>query len=150
MQKLIDAEKGGFTLGPADWNTMPRKFARLNTIWIFANKAYLELEHVLHDGVFFAANKLYGITFKERKDLPVYQPDVRVFEVFDANGKSLALFYADYFQRSTRTAERAGQLRRSEQLVGGAARCYQRHELYEATCRSICAAELRRCDDDVS
>jgi len=50
----------------------------------------------------FAANKLYGITFKERKDLPVYQPDVRVFEVFDANGKSMALFYADYFQRSNK------------------------------------------------
>ena len=65
-------------------------------------KPYFELEHVLHDGVFFAANKLYGVTFKERKDLPVYQPDVRVFEVFDANGKSLALFYADYFQRSNK------------------------------------------------
>jgi peptidyl-dipeptidase Dcp len=47
---------------------------------------------VLKNGVFYAANQLYGITFKERKDLPVYQPDVRVFEVFDANGKSLALF----------------------------------------------------------
>jgi len=103
MQKLIDAEKGGFTLGPADWEYYAEKVRKaeydLDDSQI---KPYFELEHVLHDGVFFAANKLYGITFKERKDLPVYQPDVRVFEVFDANGKSLALFYADYFQRSNK------------------------------------------------
>jgi peptidyl-dipeptidase Dcp len=53
--------------------------------------------------VFFAADQLYGITFKERKDLPVYQPDVRVFEVFDADGKHLALFYADYFARPNKS-----------------------------------------------
>ncbi|HEX7723898.1 MAG TPA: M3 family metallopeptidase [Pyrinomonadaceae bacterium] len=103
MQKLIDAEKGGFTLGPADWEYYAEKVRKaeydLDDSQI---KPYLELEHVLSDGVFFAANKLYGITFRERKDLPVYQPDVRVFEVFDANGKSLALFYADYFQRSNK------------------------------------------------
>jgi len=103
MQKLIDAEKGGFTLGPADWEYYAEKVRKaeydLDDSQI---KPYFELEHVLHDGVFFAANKLYGVTFKERKDLPVYQPDVRVFEVFDANGKSLALFYADYFQRSNK------------------------------------------------
>jgi peptidyl-dipeptidase Dcp len=62
-------------------------------------RPYFDLEHVLHDGVFFAANKLYGLTFKERKDLPKYNPDVRVFEVFDADGKSLAIFYGDYFSR---------------------------------------------------
>ena len=100
MQKIIDAEKGGFTLGPQDWEYYAEKVRKaeydLDESQI---KPYFELEHVLHDGVFFAANKLYGVTFKERKDLPVYNPDVRVFEVFDANGKSLALFYADYFQR---------------------------------------------------
>jgi peptidyl-dipeptidase Dcp len=57
---------------------------------------------VLKDGVFFAANKLYGLTFKERKDIPVYHPDVRVFEVFDANGRSMALFYCDYFKRDNK------------------------------------------------
>ena len=66
-------------------------------------KPYFELDHVLRDGVFFAANKLYGITLKERKDIPVYQPDVRVFEVFDADGKSLALYYGDYFSRSNKS-----------------------------------------------
>jgi peptidyl-dipeptidase Dcp len=103
MQKLIDDEKGGFTLGPQDWEYYSEKVRKaeydLDESQI---KPYFELEHVLHDGVFFAANKLYGITFKERKDLPVYNPDVRVFEVFDTNGKSLALFYADYFQRANK------------------------------------------------
>jgi peptidyl-dipeptidase Dcp len=103
MQKLIDAEKGGFQLGPADWEFYAEKVRKAEYDLDESQvKQYFELEHVLQDGVFFAANKLYGITFKERKDLPVYQPDVRVFEVFDANGKSLALFYADYFQRSNK------------------------------------------------
>jgi peptidyl-dipeptidase Dcp len=57
---------------------------------------------VLENGVFFAANQLYGITFKERKDIPVYEPDVRVFEVTDVNGKPLALFYCDYFKRDNK------------------------------------------------
>jgi peptidyl-dipeptidase Dcp len=57
---------------------------------------------VLQNGVFYAANQLYGITFKERKDIPVYQPDVRVFEVFDTDGKPLALFYCDYFKRDNK------------------------------------------------
>ena len=65
-------------------------------------KQYFLLDRVLQDGVFYAANQLYGLTFKERKDIPVYQPDVRVFEVFDADGKSLALFYGDYFQRANK------------------------------------------------
>ncbi len=103
MQKIIDAEKGGFQLGPQDWEYYAEKVRKaeydLDESQI---KPYFELEHVLHDGVFFAANKLYGLTFKERKELPVYNPDVRVFEVFDANGKSLALFYADYFQRANK------------------------------------------------
>jgi peptidyl-dipeptidase Dcp len=103
IQKLIDAEKGGFQMGPADWEFYSEKVRKAEYDLDESQvKQYFELEHVLQDGVFFAANKLYGITFKERKDLPVYQPDVRVFEVFDANGKSLALFYADYFQRSNK------------------------------------------------
>ncbi|HET8714962.1 MAG TPA: M3 family metallopeptidase, partial [Holophagaceae bacterium] len=65
-------------------------------------KPYFELDRVLKDGVFYAANQLYGLTFKERHDLPVYQPDVRVFEVFDKDGKHLALFYCDYFKRDNK------------------------------------------------
>ena len=66
-------------------------------------KQYFVLDRVLQDGVFFAAGKMYGITFKERHDIPVYQPDVRVFEVFDKDGTSMALFYADYFKRDNKT-----------------------------------------------
>jgi len=66
-------------------------------------RPYFEIDRVLRDGVFFAANKLYGLTFKERKDIPVYQQDVRVFEVFDADGSSLALFYGDFFSRPNKS-----------------------------------------------
>ena len=65
-------------------------------------KPYFELNNVLQNGVFYAAERLYGITFKERKDLPVYHPDVRVFEVFNPNGQTLALFYCDYFKRDNK------------------------------------------------
>ncbi|MDQ2877607.1 MAG: peptidyl-dipeptidase Dcp [Pseudomonadota bacterium] len=66
-------------------------------------KPYFELNRVLEDGVFYAANQLYGITFKERKDIPVYQPDVRIFTVYDKDGKELGLFYCDYFKRDNKT-----------------------------------------------
>ncbi len=65
-------------------------------------KPYFELNKVLENGVFYAATQLYGITFKERHDIPVYHPDVRVFDVFDTNGKQLALFYCDYFKRDNK------------------------------------------------
>jgi peptidyl-dipeptidase Dcp len=104
MQKRIDAARGGFTLGAADWELYSEKVRKsefdLDETQV---RPYLELERVLRDGVFFAANGLYGITFKERKDIPVYQPDVRVFEVFDADGKSLALYYGDYFARASKS-----------------------------------------------
>jgi peptidyl-dipeptidase Dcp len=104
MQKLIDAQKGGFTLGPSDWEFYAEKVRKAEYDLDESQvKPYFELDRVLHDGVFFAANKLYGLTFKERKDLPVYQPDVRVFEVFDTDGKSLALFYADYYLRPNKS-----------------------------------------------
>lgn len=65
-------------------------------------KPYFELDRVLKDGVFYAANQLYGLTFVERKDLPVYQSDVRVFNVIDKDGKQIALFYCDYFKRDNK------------------------------------------------
>lgn len=65
-------------------------------------KPYFELDSVLRNGVFFAATKLYGIEFKERHDLPVYQPDVRVFEISDKDGSPLALFYTDYWKRDNK------------------------------------------------
>jgi peptidyl-dipeptidase Dcp len=63
---------------------------------------YFELDRVLRDGVFYAANQLYGLTFKQRHDIPVYQQDVRVFEVFDADARPLGLVYFDYFARDNK------------------------------------------------
>ena len=81
----------------------PSRFAKPSTTWTRTQiKPYFELNNVLENGVFYAATQLYGITFKERTDIPVYQPDVRVFEVFDADGKPLALWYCDYFKRDNK------------------------------------------------
>jgi peptidyl-dipeptidase Dcp len=104
LQKLIDEQHGGFTLEPWDWNFYAEQVRKarysLNESEI---KPYFELNRVLKDGVFFAANRLYGLTFKERPDLPVYQKDVKVFEVIDKTGVSIGLFYADYFKRDNKS-----------------------------------------------
>ncbi|MFN2637266.1 MAG: peptidyl-dipeptidase Dcp [Gemmatimonadaceae bacterium] len=103
MQKLIDAQGGGFKLQPWDYQYYAEQVRKakydLDESQI---KPYFELNNVLQNGVFFAANKLYGLTFKERTDIPTWHPDVRVFDVFDANGQQLALFYADYFKRDNK------------------------------------------------
>jgi peptidyl-dipeptidase Dcp len=103
LQALIDAQKGGFTLQPWDWDFYAQQVQKakydLDDDQI---KPYFELNNVLQNGVFYAANQLYGITFKERHDIPVYHPDVRVFDVFDADGKQLALWYCDYFKRDNK------------------------------------------------
>ena len=65
-------------------------------------KPYFNIDSVLVNGVFYAANRVYGLTFKERTDLPTYHPDMKTFEVFDKDGKSRALFYCDYFRRPTK------------------------------------------------
>ncbi len=103
IQDVIDAQKAGFTLQAWDWDFYGDQVRKakydLNDAEI---KPYFEINNVLENGVFYAANQLYGISFKERKDIPVYQPDVRVFEVSDADGKPLALFYCDYFKRDNK------------------------------------------------
>jgi len=103
IQKVIDSQKGGFQLQPWDWEFYSEQVRKakydLDESQI---KPYFELNNVLENGVFYAANQLYGITFKERKDIPVYHPDVRVFEVFDADGRELALWYCDYFKRDNK------------------------------------------------
>ncbi len=104
MQKVIDAQNGSFKLAASDWDFYAEQVRKaqydLDESQI---KPYFELDNVLQNGVFFAANQLYGLTFKERKDIPVYNPDVRVFEVFDKDGSSLALFYCDYFKRDSKS-----------------------------------------------
>jgi peptidyl-dipeptidase Dcp len=103
MQKVVDQEKGGFQIASWDWDLYSEKVRKARYAFDESElRPYYELNHVLIDGVFFAAGKLYGLTFKERHDLPVYQSDVRVFEVYDADGKPLALFFADYYARPSK------------------------------------------------
>ncbi len=104
IQQLIDQQKGGFTVEPWDWNFYAEQVRKAkydldeNQI-----KPYFEVKTVLERGVFFAAEKFYGITFKERKDLPVYHPDVVTYEVFDRDGKSLAIYYLDFYTRNNKS-----------------------------------------------
>ena len=108
LQKLIDTQavaagSAPFALQPWDWFYYSQQVRKARYDFDQAKVApYFELEHVLRDGVFYAAHELYGLTFQERHDLPVYNPTVRVFEVFDADGKPLALFLADYFARDNK------------------------------------------------
>ena len=103
IQRVIDREKGGFKLAPWDWDFYAEKVRQERYAFDEAQlKPYLELNRVLVDGVFFAATRLYGLTFKERKDLPVYEPSVRVFEVFEANGTPLAIFISDNYARPSK------------------------------------------------
>jgi peptidyl-dipeptidase Dcp len=103
IQEMIDAEKGGFKVAAYDWNYYSDK-VRAAKYAFDANqlKPYFELDRVLNDGAFFAANKLWGITFKQRKDLPVYDADVRVYDVFEENGEHLAIFVLDPYARSNK------------------------------------------------
>jgi peptidyl-dipeptidase Dcp len=103
IQGIIDSQKGGFQLQPWDWNFYADQVRKAHYDLDDAQvKPYFEINNVLQNGVFYAATELYGITFKERHDIPVYQSDVRVFEVFNPDGKHLALFYCDYFKRDNK------------------------------------------------
>jgi len=103
IQAVIDAQHGGFTLEPWDWNYYAEQVRKARYDLDESQvKPYFEINNVLENGVFYAAHQLYGLNFTERKDIPVWQPDVRVFEVDDANGKPLALFYCDYFKRDNK------------------------------------------------
>ncbi|MEG5593881.1 peptidyl-dipeptidase Dcp [Enterobacter hormaechei] len=103
IQKVIDDEQGGFTLLAWDWafyaeRVRSAKYA-LDESQI---KPYFALNTVLEDGVFWTATQLFGIRFVERFDIPVYHPDVRVWEIFDHTGEGMALFYGDFFARDSK------------------------------------------------
>ena len=103
IQALIDSGHGGFAVEPSDWEFYAEQVRKAKFDYDQAQvKPYFELNNVLEKGVFYAAHELYGLTFKERKDIPVWQPDVRVFEVIDADGTPLALWYCDYFKRDNK------------------------------------------------
>lgn len=103
LQTTIDESGGHFQLKPYDWNYYAEKLRETKYHFNESEaRPYLELNDVLQNGLFYAANRLYGITLRERHDIPVYQKDVRVFEVYDADGAPLALMYFDLFKRDNK------------------------------------------------
>jgi len=103
LQKVIDREGGGFKLAAWDWSFYTEKVRQQKFSFDASQlQPYLELWNVEENGVFYAANLMYGLTFKRRTDLPVYQPDLRVYDVFDADGKPLAIFIADMYARKSK------------------------------------------------
>lgn len=103
IQALIREQGGDFELQPWDWEFYAEQVrAARYDLDPEQVKPYFEFNRVLKDGVFFTLNRFYGVSFKERTDLPVYHPDVKVYDVLDADGSQIGLFYADYFARPSK------------------------------------------------
>ena len=103
LEAMIRDSGAQHELAPWDWEYYTEKVRQARfEVDEAAVKPYFELDSVLQNGVFFTMNKLYGIEFRERTDLPVYHPDVRVFDVFDKDGTQFAIYYADFFKRDTK------------------------------------------------
>jgi peptidyl-dipeptidase Dcp len=108
LQALMDGDRRArgeapVPLQPWDWGYYSEKLRKQRSGFDQSEvKAYFELNRVLQDGVFYAAHELFGLQFKERKDLPTYSPDVRVFDVYDDKGAQIAIFLTDYFARDTK------------------------------------------------
>lgn len=104
IQQVIDNEGGAFHAQAWDWLYYSEQVRRAAYAIDDAQlKPYFALERVLQDGVFWTASQLFGLRFVERFDIPVYHPDVRVWEIFDHNGEGMALFYGDYFARDSKS-----------------------------------------------
>ena len=103
IQQQIETDGEDFQLKPWDWNKYSEEVRKAkydldeNEV-----KPYFEIDKVLEDGVFYAANQLYGLTFKQRTDVPVYQPDVKTYTVYDKDGSELGLMYFDYWKRDNK------------------------------------------------
>jgi peptidyl-dipeptidase Dcp len=103
LQGMIDREKGGFQLAAHDWALYSEKVRKARYAFDESElRPYFEMNSVLQDGVFFAATRLFGITFKERHDLPKYHADTSVWEVFNEDGSPLALFIVDWYARPSK------------------------------------------------
>jgi peptidyl-dipeptidase Dcp len=102
IDALIKQQGGDFTVQPWDWEFYAEQVrAARYDFDPEAVKPYFEVDRVLKDGLFYSLNRFYGVSFKERKDLPVYHPDVRVFEVLDGDDSSIGLFYFDPSTRAS-------------------------------------------------
>ena len=103
IQNVIDDEQGGFTVQAWDWAFYAERVRQAKYALDESQiRPYFALNTVLQDGVFWAASQLFGIRFVERFDIPVYHPDVRVWEIFDHTGVGMALFYGDFFARDSK------------------------------------------------
>jgi peptidyl-dipeptidase Dcp len=103
LQQMIEAEGGDFEVQAWDWSYYAEKVRQAEYAFDESQlRPYLEMWTVLEQGVFFAANRLYGLSFSRRTDLPTYHPDVRVYEVLDVDGEQVALFLADYYARPSK------------------------------------------------
>ena len=103
LQAMIGAGGGAHDLAPWDWAYYAEKVRSERYAFDAAQlRPYFPLDSVLRHGVFYAAGRLYGLTFRQRTDLPLYHPDVRVFDVLDADGEPLALFLGDYYARASK------------------------------------------------
>ena len=104
IQKAINQQQGQFEVEAWDWAFYAEQVRREKYALDEALlKPYFALDTVLNEGVFWTANQLFGIKFIERFDIPVYHPDVRVWEIFDHDGVGLALFYGDFFARESKS-----------------------------------------------
>jgi peptidyl-dipeptidase Dcp len=119
LQALVTEEGGNFALAPWDWRYYAERLRQISANFDDAAiKPYLALDHMI-EAAFDCATRLFGVTFAERKDIPVWHPDVRVWEVRDAAGKHKALFYGDYFARpSKRSGAWMTSLRDQQKLDG--------------------------------
>ena len=103
IQEQIKKEGNDFKLEPYDWNYFAEKVRKSKyNLDEEEVKQYFEFTNVLEKGVFYAATKLYGITFKKRIDIPIYHPDVVVYELFEEDGSKLGLFFGDFFARDSK------------------------------------------------
>src|SRR6266446_4746871 len=119
LQALVAEEGGNFALAPWDWRYYAEKLRQVRANFDDAAiKPYLVLDHII-EAAFDTANRLFGVSFSERKDIPVWHPDVRIWEVKDAAGQHKALFYGDYFARpSKRSGAWMTSLRDQQKLDG--------------------------------
>ena len=103
LQAMAEAEGADIELAAWDWSYYTEKVRAERYAFDASQlRPYFEMDNVLENGVFFAANRLYGLTFEERPEMPVYHPDVRVWEVFDAGGEALGLFIGDFYARPSK------------------------------------------------
>lgn len=104
IQSMMDQENSGAKLQPWDWNFYAEKVRKAKYDLDDSQlQPYFELNNVLEKGVFYAAHELYGISFKERQDIPVYNEDVRVFDVVENDGSVIGLFYGDFYKRDNKS-----------------------------------------------